>query len=237
MKKINTKNFVHHQNSKWSENIREIIFGAEDGMVSTLGAVTGIAAGTADSKIVLLSGLVIIAVESISMGIGSYLSNKSVVDLNKRKLYEESLEIKANPKFEAKELLAMYLANGWPKKIASEMVKVASKNKKLMLQEMAYHELCLTPDVQDNSLVGGFFMFCFYIVGGSIPLLSYIFLPMSQAVSFSIISTLLSLFILGVVTTKFTKLTWWKAGLQMFLLASLAAGVGFVVGKIAENLF
>ena len=237
MKKINTKNFVHHQNSKLSNNIREIIFGAEDGMVSTLGAITGIAAGTLNSKIVLLSGLVIIAVESISMGIGSYLSNKSVINLSKRKLYEEKLEIINFPKTEKKELLNIYLKHGWPKKIASQMVLVASKDKKLMLEEMAYRELALPAKIEDHSLTGGLFMFAFYIVGGTIPLLGYIFLSLPQAIYFSISITLLSLFILGVFSTRFTRLNWWKAGLQMFILASLAALVGFIVGKIANNLF
>lgn len=237
MKKINTKNFVHHQDSKLSNNIREIIFGAEDGMVSTLGAITGIAVGTASSKIVLLSGLVIIAVESISMGIGSYLSNKSVMDLSKRKLYEEKLEIEHFPKTEKKELLNIYLNNGWPQKIAKQMVLVASKDKKLMLQEMAYRELSLPPKIEDNSLTGGLFMFAFYIIGGAIPLLSYVFLSIPQAIYFSVVSTLFSLFILGVFSTKFTRLIWWKAGLQMFVLASIAAAVGFIVGKIAENIF
>lgn len=59
-------------------SIREVIFGLEDGLVSTLGAVTGIAAGAQSTFIVILSGLVLIAVEATSMAAGSYLSNKAV---------------------------------------------------------------------------------------------------------------------------------------------------------------
>ncbi len=62
-------------------SIREIIFGLEDSLVSTLGAVTGIAAGAQSTYIVVLSGLVLIAVESISMSAGSYLSSKAAEDL------------------------------------------------------------------------------------------------------------------------------------------------------------
>lgn len=57
--------------------IREIVFGLEDGLVSTLGAVTGIAAGSGSTYVVVLSGLVLIVVEALSMGAGSYLSEKS----------------------------------------------------------------------------------------------------------------------------------------------------------------
>jgi len=58
------------------DSLREIIFGLEDSLVSTLGAVTGIAVGTGSTYIVILSGLVLIAAESTSMAAGSYLSSK-----------------------------------------------------------------------------------------------------------------------------------------------------------------
>ena len=57
--------------------LREIIFGLEDGTVSTLGVIVGIAAGTNNRFVVILSGLVVIFVESLSMAAGTYLSNKS----------------------------------------------------------------------------------------------------------------------------------------------------------------
>lgn len=62
-------------------SIREIIFGLEDSLVSTLGAVTGIAAGTQNSYVVILSGLVLVVVESISMSAGSYLSSKAAAEV------------------------------------------------------------------------------------------------------------------------------------------------------------
>lgn len=58
------------------ESMREIVFGLEDSLVSTLGALTGIAAGTRNASVVILSGLVIVAVEAVSMAAGSYLSSK-----------------------------------------------------------------------------------------------------------------------------------------------------------------
>jgi predicted membrane protein (TIGR00267 family) len=59
------------------KSLREIVFGLEDGMVSTLGVITGIASATNDRNIVIVSGFVVIAVESLSMAAGTYLSNKS----------------------------------------------------------------------------------------------------------------------------------------------------------------
>ncbi len=61
---------------------REIIFGLEDSLVSTLGVVIGIAVGTNNRYIVILSALVTVIVESLSMGAGTYLSNKSQMELD-----------------------------------------------------------------------------------------------------------------------------------------------------------
>ena len=71
------RSFIHHGNMAFISHVREIIFGMQDGMVSTLGALTGIAVGTNDYFTVILSGVVIIAVESISMSIGSFTSSAS----------------------------------------------------------------------------------------------------------------------------------------------------------------
>lgn len=59
------------------ESVREIVFGLEDSLVSTMGAITGIAIGTEDRAVIILSGLVILTVEATSMAAGSFLSTKT----------------------------------------------------------------------------------------------------------------------------------------------------------------
>ncbi len=85
--------FIHHQKSGIISFIREIVFGVEDGMISTLGVLVGIAIGTNSYFVIILSGFVIIIVESISMGVGSYLSVKSVKEIAERKLKEENISL------------------------------------------------------------------------------------------------------------------------------------------------
>ncbi|MDA1024636.1 MAG: VIT1/CCC1 transporter family protein [bacterium] len=64
-------------------SVREIVFGLEDSLVSTLGTVTGIAVGVGETSIVILSGVVLMAVESLSMAAGSYLSTKADIEVNR----------------------------------------------------------------------------------------------------------------------------------------------------------
>ena len=217
-----------------NSNLREVIFGMEDGMVSTLGALTGVAIGSMNAFTVLLAGLVIITVESISMGIGSYISNKSIIDVIKQKISTKKLEISKSPKEQTILLEKIYLADGWPPKLANQMATTAAKNKKMFLQEMAFHGLRITPEQVSNPTINGIFMFFSYVIGGSIPLMAYIFLPVNRAMTLSIIITLIGLFCLGVGTSRFTKRTWWRAGLELLVVASIAALVGYFVGYYTE---
>lgn len=71
------------------EYLRSIIFGVEDSLVSTTGLIAGLSIGAENKKIVLLGGIVAIAVESISMGAGEYLSDDAVEELDKLKRPKE----------------------------------------------------------------------------------------------------------------------------------------------------
>lgn len=229
-------NYIHHTQGKISSSLlREIVFGLEDGMVSTLGAVTGIASATGSQFSTLLSGLVVVSVESISMAVGSYLSNKSEKDTDNRKLFEEKEELHQFPEDEREELFDMYMKDGWPKDMAENMAQVASKDHDLFLKEMAYRELEIIPDMVDYPVKKAGVMFFSYLIGGAVPLIPYIILPISEAIPVSIIFTLLGLFLLGVFTTRFTKRKWWKAGLEMTALASLAALIGYFVGQLVDG--
>jgi VIT1/CCC1 family predicted Fe2+/Mn2+ transporter len=224
--------YNHQKNVSIGSTIREVVFGVEDGMVSTLGAITGIAIGSQDYFTVILAGLVIISVESISMGIGSYLANRSERDVNQRRIAEEKEEIHKHPKEEKNELENMFIRDGWSSNLAQEMSIEASQNKELILKEMSYRELGVSQLYPSLPIKNAVFMYLSYIIGGLIPLVAYFFLPVLWAMPVSIFVTLVGLFILGVATTKYTKVSWFKSGMRILIFGSVALSVGFVVGKI-----
>lgn len=152
-------NFIHHNPSKFIDYVHEVVFGVQDGMVSTLGALTGIAIGSQDHFTIILAGVAIISVESISMSIGSYVSSLSEKNIKKRILCEERYEIKHYLQEEKKELNDLYIKSGWPKELAGQMSETASLDKDLMLQEMAFRELSIIPGETDNPILNGVAMF------------------------------------------------------------------------------
>src|SRR3990167_8685285 len=73
--------------------LRSVIFGFQDSLVSTTGVIAGVAAGTNHKELVILAGLVTITVESLSMGAGQYMSEKSVHQLDKEGKHTDNLYV------------------------------------------------------------------------------------------------------------------------------------------------
>lgn len=79
-------------------------------------------------------------------------------------------------------------------------------------------------------------MFFSYVLAGFIPLMPYALKIFTQPVVWSIGLTLLSLFMLGVLNSRLSKIKFWKSGLITLIMGGLAIGVGVVVGQIADKL-
>jgi vacuolar iron transporter family protein len=72
---------------------RSIVFGFQDALVSTTGVIVGVATGTGSSDIVILAGIITILVESLSMGVGQYMSEKAVHQLDKTGKHTDNLYV------------------------------------------------------------------------------------------------------------------------------------------------
>jgi predicted membrane protein (TIGR00267 family) len=221
-------------NGNLSPIVREVVFGVEDGMVSTLGAMTGIAVGSGDKYTVLLAGIVIITVESVSMAIGSFISNKSSEEVTDKIIEDEKEELKKYPKKEEEELYSMFVRDGWGSKLAFQMTKHAIKKKKLLLTEHSYRELGVFPHRINKPSTNAIFMFFSYIIGGIVPLFSYLVFPITSAIYLSVILSLIGLFCMGSITTVFTKVNVYKAGFRIAVMGGFAFFVGLIVGELVS---
>ena len=70
---------------KDQEYLRSILFGIEDSLISTTGLIAGISVGSKNNRFVFLAVIVAIFIEGVAMGVGEYLSDDEVNDLDKLK--------------------------------------------------------------------------------------------------------------------------------------------------------
>ena len=216
---------------KFLASLRDIIFGVDDGMVSTLGALVGVAIGSQRQQTVVLAGLVIISVESISTSIGSYLSSKSARRAELNKLAPERRRLRQHHNKTAPRLKRLYQRAGWSTKLATMMAKEAVAKPRLYLKEVAYRQHRVIMGGSDHAVGNGLFMLFSYIIGGLVPLLAYLFWPINVAIISSLLITLTALFVLGALTSLLTGQNWWRSGWEMLGLASVAVITGYLVGR------
>lgn len=216
--------------------LRDAVFGTQDGLISTLGALTGIAAGTQSHEAVVIAGFVIVTVESLSMAAGSYLSSKSQREYLERLLHEEEEEIVRDPEGERQEIWEMYRVRGYADHEIEIIAKRLLSNPKLLLEDMAHKELGISLETLEEPLGNALVMGTAYVAGGVVPVIPYLVLPIPMAMPISIVGTLLALFVFGGLKGRIVKQVWWRSGLEMLGIAGFAALVGFVIGQLASRL-
>ena len=215
--------------------LRDAVFGTQDGLISTLGALTGIAAGTRSGEAVVVAGFVIIVVESLSMAAGSYLSSKSQREYLERLLREEEEEIARDPEGERQEIVEMYRLRGYSDEEIAIIARRLMSDPKLLLEDMAHKELGISPSTLEEPLGNALVMGTAYVAGGLVPVLPYLTLPMATAMPVSIIGTLLALFLFGGLKGRLVKQSWWRSGLEMVGVAGVAALAGFFIGRLVDR--
>lgn len=217
--------------------IRQLIFGFEDALVSTLGAVTGIAGGSQDNFVVVLAGMVIIFVESLSMGVGAFLSSKSEREVIEAARAREKELIEENRAGEKKEIQSYLKKYGLKDEEIEAVAKKLFEKPDLLLEEMMLHEYGMIIEPKQRAMKRGLVMWGAYFIGGFFPVVPYMFLPINQALAVSIVLTMVVLFVFGSLRTKYTRRSWFKSGLEMLAFSIAAAGVGYLVGRIVAMVF
>lgn len=227
----------HLQNNGLLSSIRELIFGLEDSLVSTLGVVVGVGAGTADAKVVILSGIVLVVVEALSMAAGSFISSKSHRQMLEQAVREEEYEIEHEPEEETEELRGMYRARGFSEDEVAILVRRVTSDKKLWLEEMMSKELKINSMDLEEPKKNAVVMFFSYLAGGVVPVIPFAMLPVPTAMVVATCLTLVTLFCVGFAKGRVLQHDGVKSGVEMVVVSASAALIGFLIGKGAGVFF
>jgi VIT1/CCC1 family predicted Fe2+/Mn2+ transporter len=210
--------------------IRELVFGAEDGLLSALGLVTGVAAGTSHSAVVLLAGAVGAISGAISMGAGNYLGVKSQAEVLQRRMREEERSIREDTEHEFRELTTYYQKHGMTPEEVRVVVPAIMRNKDFLMEEMAAHELRIDPDDLKNPFWKGFWMFVAYLVAAALPIWPYAVFARGTALMTSIGIAVVAVFGIGAARTILTGRAPIRSGLEMLAVATCAGVLGYIAG-------
>ena len=156
--------------------IRELIYGSNDGIITTFAVVAGVSGGGLTLRVVLIIGAANLLADALSMAVGNFLAIRS---------HESVLE-----------------AQG-------------------------------LPEQESYPFRHGAATFLAFSVAGAVPLLPYMIaaLPVDRFAS-SLVLTLTALFAVGAARALVATVRWWRAGLEMFVLGAIVAGVAYGSGAL-----
>ncbi len=91
-----------------------------------------------------------------------------------------------------------------------------------------------TKPKSDYSFTAGLVMFLSYVVMGMVPLWPYMAMDTQNALICSLISSLIALFVLGIVSAKILHIRQFRSAIRMLVVGGLAIVVGMAVAKIVS---
>ncbi len=214
--------------------MREVIFGVNDGLVSTLSLVSGVAGAAVGRGVILLAGVAGLLSGAISMAAGAYISTKSQREVHEAQVAREREELEREPEEELEELYALYRLKGYSEEDARRSVDHLSQNQELMLESLVRDELGLMPETFPNPWLAGAQSGIAFVIGSFIPLIGYLFFGGSSALIASVGISVMALFVVGALKTLFTGLSWWRSGMEMVFIGVFATAVTYWIGSLFQ---
>lgn len=212
--------------------LRDVIFGLNDGLVTSLGFVSGVTGAVFQNKVIILTGLAQVVAGGVAMFIGAYLSNKSQQEFFYKEIDREKREIKEIPEVEKEEIRDIYNHMGFKPDEIEMIVNRITSDEKLWVRFMMREELGILEEDMENPLKAGMIMGSTFLIGGIIPLFPYFFMEKTLlSLKVSIFLSIFVFFLIGVGKSTLTKTHWFKSGIQVAFLGGLAALVGYMIGK------
>lgn len=220
-------------------SIREIVFGVQDGVLTTLGIVTGVGAATPARTTILLTGLVSLVVGALSMAVGEYIGSKSEREVVENAIELETQEMRDHPEEEFAEQVAYYRLKGFTPDESTMIVQRLVKNPEIWLHEMVRDEFGIDPrEAEGSGLRSTFFMGGSFALGAFVPLIAYL-LPLAHRSSqiASLVLAVLALFTIGVAAARLGGRHPLVKGLEVVGAGALVFVVSYVVGTYIPALF
>ena len=229
--RLNLRDAAHGEQHHRSEgaSVREVVFGANDGLVSNTALVAAVAGGTSDVAIIILGGIAGMAAGTISMALGAYVSTKSQRELHEYEEAREFWEIEHMREHELAETRRIFRLKGITGPLLDEVVDAVSRDHDQWVRLMMTEELGLPSKPPKPhlaaSVIGVSFAFA-----AIIPVVPFFIVEGAAALITTFIMSGLALFAVGAWRATLSQGNMLRKGTEMVVLASIAVAVAYLIG-------
>jgi VIT1/CCC1 family predicted Fe2+/Mn2+ transporter len=206
-----------------------------DGLTVPFALAAGLTGAIDTSTIIVTAGLAEIAAGAISMGLGGYLAAKSDAEHYASERKREEKEVRDLPEVEKNEVIEIFEKYGLSKPESITITESLAKSPRQWVDFMMRFELVLEKPDPKRARISALTIAASYVVGGFIPLSPYIFISSAHdALTISVVVTLIALLIFGYIKGRFTGAHPIKSGIQTMLIGGLAAGAAFLLARLVS---
>jgi VIT1/CCC1 family predicted Fe2+/Mn2+ transporter len=213
--------------------LRAAVLGANDGLVSNLSLVMGVAGAELSARAILVTGLAGLLAGACSRAMGEWLSVNSSRELYQQQIATEAAELEEFPEEEKQELVLIYQAKGLTERQAKLLAERIIADKETALDTLSREELGIDPEELGGSAwVAGATSFLLFALGAIVPVIPFFLASGLTAVVASLGLSALVMFAIGAGTTLFTGRGVLFSGIRQLLIGLAAAGITYGVGRL-----
>ncbi|MBV8532041.1 MAG: VIT1/CCC1 transporter family protein [Candidatus Eremiobacteraeota bacterium] len=220
-------------------SIREIVFGMQDGILTTLGIITGVGVAEGDRSAVFISGFLALLAGALSMGVGEYLGRKAEREVVQATIDLEKREMAEDPQGEFTEQVAYYKLKGFSAEEAEMIVRRLTQLPDIYLYEMVRDEFGIDPREADaGGLRAPLAMSVSFALGSLLPILAFM-LPLSMLVSTmaALLFALAGLFAVGYYAGTLSERNPIGKGLEVALYGCGVFAISYLAGHFIPPIF
>ncbi len=220
-----------------SGTLRAAVFGVNDGLVSNLSLVMGVAGAVSDNGVILLAGIAGLLAGAFSMAAGEYISMQSQRELFERQISIEREEMRIMPDEEQRELARIYRAKGVPRQEAERIAERLMEDPEQALDTKVREELGLDPEELGSPWGAAGSSFSAFAIGAVIPILPFLVTLGTPALVGALAGSFAALFVVGALVSLVTGRGMLFSGSRQVAIGAIAATVTYVIGTLLGGHF
>lgn len=225
--------FESRHKSVGGNALRAAVLGSNDGLVSNMSLVMGVAGAAVSNNTILLTGIAGLMAGAISMALGEWLSVQSSRELNQRQIDLETEELAASPEEEKKELILLFQAKGMNSDEAKKLAEKAFESTETAIDAIIKEELGIDKEELGGSAwEAAIASFVLFSIGAIIPLYPFMIFDGMNAIYLSIGSSVIGLFGIGAAITLLTGKSVLFSGFRQVFFGLAAAAVTYGIGSL-----
>jgi VIT1/CCC1 family predicted Fe2+/Mn2+ transporter len=218
--------------TKLNSILRPVVFGANDGLVSNLALVMGVAGANPEPSIIVLAGIAGLLAGAFSMGVGEYISVQSQRELLDYQIAFQRKQHREVPDQERRILSEIYRSRGFSPEEADHFTNRVFEDPESAVRLLIFEEVGLDERSIGSALQAGTGSFLSFTLGAAVPLVPYLLTAGSTAFWLSLGVSLGALALLGFLISRMTRRHPVFSSMRQVLLGATAAAVTFGVGTL-----